>query len=44
MTVQAAQFWAGKADQSFGQQFFRGPRYVENSCCLVSDELKMNIR
>ncbi len=37
-------FWQTSLCTNFGQQFFRGPRYVVNSYCLLADELKTNIQ
>ena len=36
--------WQTSLCWNFGQQFFRGPRYVVNSYCLLSDELQKNIQ
>ncbi len=36
--------WQTSLCWNFGQQFFRGPRYVVNAYCLLSDELQKNIR
>jgi len=37
-------FWQTNLCTNFGQQFFSGPRYVVNTYCLLSDELRMNKR
>ncbi len=48
LAVQAAQvwvvFWQTNLVRNLGSNFFRGPRYVLNPYCLLSDELKTNIR
>ena len=37
-------FWQTSLCKNFGQQFFRGPMYLVNPCCLLSEKLRMNIR